>query len=77
MIYSKSVSLTAVVAGHGFGFDLISTLHFAQALAALSSIRWPNLSCCRDCVVVVHSASKICLCNLFSCLKLVKETAGP
>ena len=74
---SKSVSLTAVVVGHGFGFDLMKTLHFARALATLNSISRPNLSCCRDCVAVVYSASGLCLWDLFPCLKLLKDTAGP
>ena len=28
-------------------------------------------------MAVVYSASEICLCNLFPCLKLLKDTTGP
>lgn len=74
---SNSVSLTVVVDGHGFGLDLMNTLHFPRALGTLNSTSRPNPSSAKDCVAVVYSASAICLFDRFPCLKLLYVTTGP
>ena len=58
---SKSVSITAEMDGHGFGFDLIN--NFARSLATLNSKSRPSPSCCRDCTC---GYGVFCFTNMFA-----------
>ena len=72
-----SVSLTAVVDGHGFSLDLLNTLQLLQALGMLNSISLPNPSSSNNLVVLVYSVSAMCLSDLLPRFRLGNVTTGP
>ena len=49
--------ITVVADGHGFGLDLMNTLHFLRGLGTLNSTSRPNPSSSTDFIAVMYLAS--------------------